>query len=48
MFEFFKVMSQLSNVVSSNKESDDMESMLIARGKWGNIISYDDFPKYAM
>ena len=30
MFEYVKVVSQLSNVVKWNKESDEMESMLIA------------------
>ena len=43
MFEYIKVVSQLSNVVKCNKESDDMESMLIVREKGKNIISYVDF-----
>ena len=46
MFEYVKVVSQLSNVVNWNKESDDTESMLIARGKGKYIISYVDFLKY--
>ena len=45
MFEYVKVVSQLSNVVKWNKESDDMESILIAREKGKNIISYVDFSK---
>ena len=31
MFEHVKVVSQLSRLVKWNKESDEMESMLIAR-----------------
>ena len=46
MFEYVKVLSQLSNVLKCNKESDDMESMLTAREKGGNIISYVDFSKF--
>ena len=45
MFEYVKVMYQFSNVVKWNKESDEMESMLIAREKGENIISYVDFSK---
>ena len=32
-FEHVKVMSQLSNVVKWNKDSDEIESMLIAKEK---------------
>ena len=45
MFEYVKVVSQFSNVVKWNKEGDDTESILIAREKGGNIISYVDFSK---
>ena len=45
MFEYVKVMSQFSNVVKWNKQDDDTESILIAREKGGNIISYVDFSK---
>ena len=45
MFEYVKFVSQSSNVVKRNRESDDMESMLTAREKWRNIISYVDFTK---
>ena len=45
MFEYVKVVSQFSNVVRCNKESYDMKSILIAREKGGNIISYVDFSK---
>ena len=31
MFEYVKIVSQLSNAVKYNKESDYMESILIAR-----------------
>ena len=37
MFQYFKFVSQLSNVVKWNKESDGMESMLISREK-GKIL----------
>ena len=45
-FEYVKVVSQLSNFVKWNTESDDMESMLIARDKGVNIISYIDFSNF--
>ena len=45
MFEYVKVVSWFSIVVKWNKESDDMESMLIAREKGENIISSVDFYK---
>ena len=45
MFEYVKVVSQFSNVAKWKKESDDMESMLIAIEKGCNIISYVDFSK---
>ena len=38
-------MSQLSNIVKWNKNSDDMEPMLIVREKRENIIIYVDFSK---
>ena len=38
-------MSQLSNFVKWNKESDDMESIVIAREERENIISYVDYSK---
>ena len=41
-------MSQLSNFVKCNKDIYDMESMLIAREKRENIISYVDFLKLFM
>ena len=31
MFEYVKVVSQLSNIVKRSKESDDIESILISR-----------------
>ena len=37
IFEYVKVLYQLSNVVKCNKESDDMESILISREK-GKIL----------
>ena len=43
MFKYFKVVSQLSNVLKQNKESDDTESMLIAREKRKNILSHVHF-----
>ena len=45
MFEYFKGVYQLSNVAKWNKESDDMELMLIHRQKGKYIISYVDFSK---
>ena len=46
VFEYVKVVSQFSNGVNWNKESDDLESMLIAREKGGNIISYVYFSEF--
>ena len=46
IFGYVKVVSHLSNVVKWNTESDDMESMLIARDKGVNIISYIDFSNF--
>ena len=45
MFEKIDVVSQLSNLVKWNKESYEMESMLISREKGENIISYVDLSK---
>ena len=45
IFEYVKVVSQLSNFVKWNKESDDMESIVIAREERENIISYVDYSK---
>ena len=45
MFEYVKVVSQSSNVVKWNKESNYTESMLIAREKRKTIMSYIDFSK---
>ena len=45
MFEHVKFVSQLSNFLKQNKDSDEMKSMLIAREKKKNIISYVDFSK---
>ena len=47
MFEHVKFVSQLSNLVKWNKESYEMESMLISREKGKNIIC-GDLKKYAM
>ena len=46
MFEYVKVVSQLSISFKWNKESDDMESILTAREKGENIISYINFSKF--
>ena len=46
MFDYVKVVSRFSNVAKWNKESDYMESMLIAREKRKNIISYVDYSKF--
>ena len=34
MFEYAKVVYQFSNVAKWNKDSDDMEYILITREKW--------------
>ena len=39
IFEYVKVVSQLLNLLKWNKESADMESMLIAREK-GKILQF--------
>ena len=46
MLQYVKVVSQLSNVVKWNKESDDMKSMLLSREERENIISYVDYSKF--
>ena len=45
IFVYVKFVSQLSNVVKWNKESDDAESMLIAREERKKITSYVDYSK---
>ena len=46
IFEYIKVVSQLSNNVKWNKESDDMESMFIKIEESKNIIGYVDYSKF--
>ena len=43
MFEHVKVVDQLLGFVNWNKESDEMESIFIAREERNNIISYVGF-----
>ena len=45
IFVYVKFVSQLSNVVKWNKQSDDAESMLIAKEEREKIISYVDYSK---
>ena len=45
IFEHVKVVDQFSRVVNYNKESDEMESMFIAREEREHIISYIDFSR---
>ena len=45
IIEHVNVVSQLSNVVKWNKESDDREAMLISREKSKNIINYVEYSK---
>ena len=48
MFKYVKVVSQLSNLVNWSKNSGDMESMVFAREKINDIITYVDFLKFAL